>query len=347
VTAITNVPDYLVTVDGKDITDRLKGRAPGSGARPRTRLVGLRLSEKRGGDADELELSIDDSDGAAPFPREGSTIAVQLGWAAGSDVQVGLVDKGRFIVDAVEHSGPPDLIVVRARSADLTSSIRTRREESWRGTTLGAIVKAVAARNKLKAQVAPALAGIAVPALAQSRESDMALLRRLGREHDATATVKAGALIFAPIGKGVTSSGAAIPGLTLTRRDGDRHSFRIEKREEAGGVEAAWHDRKGAKKQTVKVGEGAGPTRRLARTYATEAAARAAAKAEGSRAARAVKKLDLNLALGRLDIYPDRPVTVTGIKSAIDEVRWIVADVTHELQAGRGFTTAVTLENVG
>ena len=203
-------------------------------------------------------------------------------------------------------------------------------------------MREVAARNDLKPRVSATLAGIAVRALAQSRESDMALLRRLGREHDATATVKAGALIFAPIGKAVTASGAAIPGLTITRGDGDRHSFRIEKREEAAAIEAAWHDRKGAKKQVVKVGDG--EPRRLARTYPSEAAARAAAQAELGRAARAPRKLDIGLALGRLEIYPDRPVTVRGFKAPIDATRWIVADVTHELVAGRGFETAVTLE---
>lgn len=344
--AIENVPDYLVTVDGTDITGKLKGRIPEPNGRSRARLIGLRLSEKRGGDADELELTIDDSDGGMALPPTGATIAVSLGWSAGSLVNVGLVDKGQFTVDSVEHSGPPDVVTIRARSADMTSAIVTRREQAWHKTTLGAVLRAVAARNKLTARIAPALASIAVPTLAQARESDMALLRRLGREHDAVATVKGGALIFAAIGAGVTSSGKPIPGAALTRAVGDRHSFRIEKREEVGTVEAAWHDRKGAKKHVVKAGGAEGTTRRLTRTYATEAAAKQAARAEQTRAARAPKKLDLGLALGRLDLYPDRPVDISGFKKEINELRWLIADVTHELQADRGFTTVMTLENI-
>ncbi|MFK3888502.1 contractile injection system protein, VgrG/Pvc8 family [Sphingomonas sp. NPDC079357] len=338
-----NVADYRITVDGRDLTPRLKGTVREGTRAPRPRLIGLRLSEKRGGDADQLELTLDDSDGLLEIPPAGATITVQLGWARGADVTVGLVDKGSFVVDTIEHGGPPDQLVIRAHAVDLTSAIRTRREQGWRSTTLGAIVREVAARNRLTPRVAATLAGIAVPALAQTRESDMALLRRLGREHDATATVKAGALIFAPIGKALTATGAAIPALTITRRDGDRHSFSIEKREAAGAVEAAWHDRRSARKQVVTVGDGA--PRRLARTYASEAAARAAAQAELGRAARAPRKLDLGLALGRLEIYPDRPVTVRGFKAVIDATRWIVSDVTHELFAGRGFETALTLEN--
>lgn len=332
-TATTNVPDFKVTLDGVDLTDRI-----------RPRLVSLRLSEKRGGDADQLEIVVDDSDGMLALPRAGATLAVQLGWRAGSDVTVGLVDKGRFTVDEIEHSGPPNAVSIRAHAADFTSAIATRRDKSWHDTTLGAIVREIAGRNQLTARCAPALASIAIKAMAQTSESDIALLRRLGRENDAVATVKAGTLIFAPIGAAMTATGQPIPGLTIARGDGDRHSFRIQKREEVGSVAADWHDRKGAKKKTVKVGAGTGETKRLARTYASEEAARRAAKAEQTRAAREPRTLDLGLALGRLDIYPDRPVTVQGFKGEMDAVKWVVADVSHELKADRGFTTAVTLE---
>jgi len=261
-------------------------------------------------------------------------------------VTVGLVDKGKFTVDEVEHSGPPDQITIRARAADFTSAIATRREKSWHDTTLGAIVREIAGRNRLTPRCAPALASIAVKAMAQTRESDIALLRRLGREHDAVATVKAGALILAPTGNATTTTGAPIPAITIRRGDGDRHSFRIRKREEAGSVSADWHDRKDAKKKTVTVGTGAGEVKRLARTYPTEEAARRAATAEQGRAAREPRSLDLGLALGRLEIYPDRSVTVTGFKGEIGAVKWLVADVTHELLPDRGFTTALTLEAV-
>ncbi len=333
-TAINNVPDFKVTLDGKDLTDRI-----------RPRLVALRLSEKRGGDADQLEITIDDSDGKLAMPRAGATLSVQLGWSAGASVTIGLIDKGKFTVDEVEHSGPSDLITIRARAADFTSAIATRREKSWHDTTLGAIVKEIAGRNKLTPRCAPALASIAVKAMAQTRESDIALLRRLGRENDATATVKAGALILAPTGAATTSTGAAIPALTIRRGDGDRHSFRIKKRDEASSVSADWHDRKGAKKKTVTVGSGTGETKRLARTYSSEDAARRAATAEQGRAAREPRTLDLALALGRLEIYPDRPVTVAGFKAEVDAVNWLVSDVSHELIADRGFTTALTLES--
>jgi len=340
VSAPANRPDYRVTVDGQDITPVLRGDGTGGG---RPRLVALRLSERRGDEADQLELTVDDSDGQVAIPPEGATITLQLGWASGAGVTVGLVDKGSYVVDEVEHGGPPDALVIRARSADLAGSLRTRREHAWHDTSLGEVVRALAGRNGLRARVDPTLAGIAVKVLVQTRESDMALLRRLGREHDALATVKAKTLLFAPIGAGKTAGGATIPAVTIARGDGDRHSYRVEKRDAAGKVEAAWHDRGKAKRQLVTVGDGDGAAKRLARVYPTEAAARAAAEAERKRCGRTPRRLELSLALGRLDLYPERAATVRGFKRAIDETRWVVSEVTHELGA-RGFGTSVACE---
>jgi phage protein D len=331
---VSNLRDFRVTLDGDDLTDRL-----------RPRLVALTLTEKRGGEADQLDIIIDDSKGKMALPRAGVQLKVQLGWKKGSDVRAGLVDKGSFTVDEIEHGGPPDVITIRAGSADFTSEVRTRREGSWHDTTLGAIIADVAARNKLTARCAPALASIAVEVEAQSRTSDLAFLRRLGRDHDAVATIKAGTLIFSPIGAGTTSTGERLPSITIRRREGDRHSFRIEKREETEGVTASWHDRKAAKKQNVTVGS-AEKAKRLGKTYPTEAAARAAATAEKARSARQPRKLSLELALGRPDIGPEQRVKVEGFKAEIDAVQWLVAEVTHTL-GDRGFTTSLQLETVG
>lgn len=86
-------------------------------------------------------------------------------------------------MDDVSHGGPPDQITIKARAADFTSEIRNRREQSWKNTTLGAVLKDVAGRNGLTLKVAADLASIALPSMSQSRESDIAFLRRLGREH--------------------------------------------------------------------------------------------------------------------------------------------------------------------
>jgi phage protein D len=160
---------------------------------------------------------LDDVDGLLAIPPEGARLLVMLGWKQGRDVVPGLVHKGSFKVDEVNHSGPPDQIRIRARAADFTSAIRNRREQSWANTTLGTVLEDIAGRNALALRIAPDLAAIALPALHQSRESGTAFLRRLGRENDAVATVKTGTLIFARKGAGTTSTGQPLPTLALIR----------------------------------------------------------------------------------------------------------------------------------
>ncbi|WP_343762267.1 contractile injection system protein, VgrG/Pvc8 family [Sphingomonas molluscorum] len=197
-------------------------------------------------------------------------------------------------------------------------------------------------RHGLTPRCAPALASIAVTTKAQSRESDLAFLRRLGRDHDAAATIKRGNLVLAPLGKAATISGVSLPTLTIHRRHGDRHDYQVQKQEEVTGVTASWHDRGAAKKKTVTVGKTDG-ARKLSRTYASEADAQSAAAAESRRAARQPRTLALNLALGRADIKPEQPVTVVGFKPVIGAERWVVSEVSHAL-GDRGFQTQVTLQ---
>ena len=65
-----------------------------------------------------------------------------------------------------------------------------RREGSWHDTTLGAIVEAIASRNRLEASVAPSLAGIKIPHIDQSQESDAKFLTRLAERNGGEVSVK-------------------------------------------------------------------------------------------------------------------------------------------------------------
>ena len=341
---IANIPDFSITLDGVDLTAKLKGMTEQADpAKRRPRLSSLAITQRRGEEPDKLTIVLDDSDGRMDIPAAGKLLAVRIGWRQGSEVTPGLVDKGTFKVDSVTHEGPPDVISIEASSADMTGAMRIRREEGHHKTTLGAIVQRIAARHGLKAVCAPALASIAVAAQAQSRESDTAFLRRLGREHDAVATFKKDRLIFSPIGAGVTPAGKPLPSITVRRRDGDRHSYRVDKQEETTGVTATWHDRASATRKEVTSGKHEG-ARKLRRVHANEAEATAAAKAEHTRTARAPVSLDMTLSLGRADLYPEQRVTAVGFKPQINATRWLISEVTDAI-SDRGYVTQLKLES--
>lgn len=326
------IPDFKLVLDGQDLSDRI-----------RPRLISLRLTEKRDDEADQLDLQIDDSDGRLALPVEGARLQLQLGWKQGTGVPEGLVGKGTFLVDEVEHSGPPDIVTVRARSADMTAELRTRRDQSWHETTLGAVISGIADRNGLVARVSPRLASVALSSLVQSRESDMAFLQRLGRTYDAVATVKNGSLLFLPIGAGETAGGQPLPMVTILRQQGDRHSFSRRKREDYTGVIAAWQDVKASKRHDVTVGSDKN-TKRLSRVYATEQDARTAAEAEWRRIQRGIVAMSFSLALGRADLYPEQRVQLAGFKADIDAHRWLITEVNHSLST-QGLKADLSLEN--
>lgn len=329
------VPDFRVELGGKEITSRF-----------RPRLISLTLRESREDNADQVDIVLNDVDGKISLPRLGASLRVFIGWSAGSEVKVGLVDKGNYIVDEITAEGAPDTVTLRGRSADFTGDLKLRQERSFKATTLGAIVARIAGEHQLQPHCAPSLAGVQVD-VHQSRESNMALLRRLGREHDAVATIKAGKLILSPIGAGTTAGGHAIATLSIARRKGDRHSYTLSKREEADAVSASWYDQDGGSKERITVGQtGTGKHRKhLSRTYASEGAARRAAAAELSRRKRDPAKMSVSLALGQPAIYPEQRVKLSGFKAQINATAWIVAEVEQSIST-QGFTTSLQMESV-
>ncbi|MCZ6343825.1 contractile injection system protein, VgrG/Pvc8 family, partial [Escherichia coli] len=65
----------------------------------------------------------------------------------------------------------------------------------------------VASRNRLEASVAPSLAGIKIPHIDQSQESDAKFLTRLAERNGGEVSVKMGKLLFLKAGQGMTASG--------------------------------------------------------------------------------------------------------------------------------------------
>lgn len=325
------VAQLRLMLDGEDLAAKINPR-----------LVELSLTEKRGGEADELTITLQNADGKLTIPPPGKILSLALGWASGEDVRVGLIEKGSFTVDEVEASGPPDQIRITARSADLAGAYAKRRTKAWHNTTLGAVLADIAGRHGITARVHPDLASKPIAALDQHGKSDMALVRDLGSRYDAVATWKARRLVFMPVGSATTAGGAAIPAKTLTRADVGRWSFTRAKRDEKDGVEAEWHDQAAGRRRKVSTG-GTNP-KRLKRVYATEAEARAAAEAEKKKRARGGERFQFDLARADCTLQPNQTMTLAGWNTTIDAIKWLVESIETTFGA-RGMTQRGTLES--
>ena len=84
-------------------------------AKVNPRLVSLRLTEKREGEADEFELTLQNADGRLAVPEPGRVLTLAMGWLSGASVPLGLVDKGRFTIAEVGMEGPPDVVTIKGQ----------------------------------------------------------------------------------------------------------------------------------------------------------------------------------------------------------------------------------------
>ncbi|EPC02422.1 late control protein D [Litchfieldella anticariensis FP35 = DSM 16096] len=322
-------PSYRITLGGTDITPRINGR-----------LINLTLREQRGLEADQLDITLADHDGALALPRRGAELQVAFGWQ-----DEGLIDKGLFTVDEIQHSGSPDQLTIRARSADLRGQLPGKRTQSWHDLTVGEIVETIAKRHGLDPVIGKTLGGIRVGHIDQTEESDLNFLTRLGERYDAIAAIKTGHMLFTVAGEALTASGLAMPTIPLTRRDGDQHRYSSTDREAFEGVKAYWNDTSGAERKIVLVGSGDN-AKQLRPTYASEADALDAAQAEWQRLQRGLAEFELTLAYGRPDIVPESPLTLSGWKPDIDATPWLVTEVQHSLNDS-GFGTRIRCEVKG
>lgn len=319
-------PDFKIVVDDRDVTARIRGG-----------LDSLRLTDKKGMESDEFELKFTAFDPGFALPRTGVMVQIAIGWKGR-----GLVDKGTYKVDGVTEDGPPDMVTIKGRAADLTTAMTEHRDGSWDGKTLGEIITDLAQRQGLEPVIGDDIAAIKINHLDQTGESDANLMTRLGQQYGLISTVKDGKMIFTERG-GTTASGAKIGTAVVRRSDGDKHSFEMTMRDkEVGQVSAKWRDTGKAKTETVKIGaktEGKGG-RTLRGTYASKAEAEAAAKAELAKNGREGVKLSLALALGREDIIAGQPLLAEGYRPEISNQEWEVEEVTHTLNE-QGFVTQI------
>ncbi|WP_440863351.1 phage late control D family protein [Symbiopectobacterium purcellii] len=347
-TDAVKVPAFNVMLGGKSLTALSD------------RLMSLSLTDNRGFDADQVTISLDDTDGLLGLPSRGAEIALSIGWMGEP-----LIYKGLYTVDEIAHEGPPDVLNITARSADFRDEFNVKREVSWHDVTVERVVSAIAHRYGLKAQISDMLMSIEIDHADQTQESDMSFLTRMAEMLGAIATVKNGALLFILPGGGVTASGKALPSFSITRSSGDGHRFRIADRDAYTGVRAYWLDLNFGKKKKVSVKrrktqakpkkeksssregeymEGAdGNVYVLRKTYQNETATKRAAAAKWQQLQRGAAEFSITLARGRADLYPEMHGTVTGFKAEIDNQEWIISRAEHVID-GSGFTTRLELE---
>lgn len=325
-------PAFRILANDKDITAKI-----------RERFRSLKLNDQAGVESDSVEITLADNtpDDPIKLPATGAELEIFLGY----DQDV--TRKGLFVCDEIELSGFPGEMVIRGRAAPFEGTkkgrvdLQSHKTRSWSaGTTLGAVVKKIAGEHRLTPAIAASLAKIALPHIDQAHESDMNFLSRLARRYDAIAKPAGGRLVFVPRGDASTVSGANMPRVTLTPKDGGRFRVVIASRDSAGTCVAHYRDLDAGEHHEVTVGSGE-PVHRLRHPYKDKATAEAAARAKLRHKARAERTLSYTLP-GRPELAAECLVTMQGFRDGVAG-EWLVTKAEHYI-GSEGYRTSFEAE---
>jgi len=304
-----------------------------------SRIISVTVTDNRANEADELSIVLDDSDGALELPKRGVKLNCKMGFL-GEDIH----DKGDFVVDETEWSGTPDLITVKASSANFKSKIKEAKSKSYHRKKFGDIASEIAKNHELTLVMANDLKTINLSHVDQTNESDLNLLQRLAKQNGAEMAVKKDRLLIFKAGSAKTASGKNLPALVLTRNDGDQFRYSEQDREsDHTGVSASYQDTGKAKREKAVAGE-KGKVKHLKGTFANKEEAERASKAKMAEIKRQMAKFSITTAYGIPEMSTESPVKLQGFKEEVDKLKWIVEKATHSYTKSGGLTSQLELE---
>lgn len=317
-------PDFKVIAAGVNITDLIGER-----------LLALVVDDHAGFRSDTVEITLDDRGNAIELPSRGVPLTVFMGYR-----ETSLAPMGVFTADEVVAKGPPDRVIIRGKAVNLGGPIKEQKTRNWDYKTIGDIVNTIASEHGLEPKVAPALRPFLYAHVDQVDESDINLLTRIAKDHDAIATVKGETLLFIGKGEGKTASGLSMVPRPISKSGELRWSMTLASRGNFKSVKAHWHNEGTGKKETVTAGEGS-PGKRLRHVYATRSEAEKAAKAKLDELKRGTNLFNITMP-GDPTVAAEGQTIASGFRTGVNGL-WSVTSTRHEISGG-GFTTSIQAE---
>lgn len=294
----------------------------------------ISITDSTGYESDTCEIGlIDDPINPIELPIKGAELRISMGY------DLAMVDMGLFIVSEISLSGPPEKMILRGRATpQVTSksgltSLASQKSRSWpKDTSVLAVVTKIAREHGLDPLVSDSVSQIKLPHFDQSDESDLSFLLRIAKRYDAICKPAGGKLLFVKRGE------VDLPNLVIGKEQVSDWEMTSSTSNSAGTVIAYWHDKKGAKKKEVKVGDG-DPVKRLRHAYTDEKSAYASAQSSLDQSRRGEDKLNLNLP-GDPSISAEMRITLVNFRDGIAG-DWVIEQAKHSIDKEVGFKTSV------
>ena len=226
-------PRWILEYEGKDIS---KDVSP--------YILQITYTDVLQGEADSLEINLEDRDHRWKngwFPQKGDKVKLLIGYEGEP-----LINCGLFHVDEVELNGPPDTVSLRALSAGVNESLRTRNTVAYENKTLAEIAAEIAKKHLLEliGTISDEKRRRRPRRITQRDEHDLSFLRRLGESEGVIFTVKDQRLVW----HDQETLDAAGTVTTLSRSDLIRYTFRAKTDQVYKACIVSYHD---PKKKTV------------------------------------------------------------------------------------------------
>lgn len=311
-------PDYRIEIEGKDKTALFHDR-----------VTRLEIVDNDGMEADTLTLVLDDRDYKMPLPEFDEIIKIELGYKGEN-----LVYMGSFAVNETSVGIHPKILTVRAKSADMIDTLKEPKTRPWHDKTLGQIGSEVATEHGLTPAINESVAGVYFPHINQSEESDMHLLTRLVREHDAMLKIADSKLIIVPKGEALSATGKSLPTEILSLKDvKSGGTINNKGRSKYKGVKSNYRDTLKAKTETITLGGGK-PYYEIREPAATKRLAEGKAQAKLKELDRGVQSISLSMRGNARYAAGIRVLLGQDFKPKYVGSAWILKRVTHIISGG-------------
>lgn len=323
-----SAPAFKIIADGLDVTAHFNDR-----------LTDLVVTDYDGMQADEFKAVIDDRDWIVQPPRKGALVEI---WMCDDIARAATWARmGQFKVNRRRRhfdKGKGRVMEVSGKSADLRKAAKQPRTGSYpAGTTYQSLADQVAGRYGLSAKVSPSLAGLVVGWLDQGEESDLHLMTRLARDHDAINKWNNGQLMV------LARADLDMAPLILLPTDFIECHVEDDDRTQHAKATAHTHNRGESRRdpETVDNDEGAGdgPEFQLRHTYPNRELARSAAKGRMARLQRDEKRLHGKLT-GSTRYMAGLPASIAWGVDLYDG-DYTLKKAVHHMVKGGGYTTEI------
>lgn len=145
------------------------------------------------GSKDSLTITLEDSEDkwkSKWYPVKTDTISLEFGYNGGSILKI-----GKFYIDEISFSAPPDTVHIKAVSADISKPLETAKTRTFKDKSLKQIVSQIATDAGLS--LCGDIEDIQFKCRRQNRQSDLGFLKILADEYGYLMAVKENRLIFA------------------------------------------------------------------------------------------------------------------------------------------------------